>query len=102
MVSLLPVWDHDPLVCFWWTDMDNNAAKNGFFVLELNEDYICARCSCGQASLVPVNYAVEHGAISCRCGAQRRVDGALIARLSADERLRLERQSLRLASRATA
>lgn len=62
--------------------------------LILNEDYICAACSCGRASLIPIRYAVDQGVITCHCGANINIDSALIEQLTREEKLRLTRRVL--------
>ena len=68
----------------------------GTLAVLLTGDYLCAACACGQASLVPVNYALNYGAIACRCGAQVDVNAGLIAQLTEDERVRFERQAAKV------
>jgi hypothetical protein len=57
--------------------------------LTLNQDYLCAACSCGVAMLVPLQRAVVDGLISCDCGTEMTVDSATVEHLRTKEKSRL-------------
>ena len=85
-------------IVFGGVAMKDDVSSAGNLAVVLNGDYLCAACSCGQASLVSVDYSLDHGSIACHCGAQVSVDEALITQLTNEERLRLERRAAKLSS----
>ena len=63
--------------------------------LTLNEDYLCAACSCGLAMLIPLQRAALDGWIACDCGTEVTVDSLTLEQLRVAEKTRLRSQGIR-------
>jgi hypothetical protein len=64
--------------------MEDTSSGDMSIAISTFGDLLCV-CPCGSGVLTPIDHALKHGAVSCRCGKQAKVDQALVDRLIAEK-----------------